>query len=179
MGKIVNKAELAEILGKSERTLTTWQKNGLPIASDGERGSSNFYDVEEVIEWMINREIRRLVGDSEDPEGAYDYEKERARLTHHQANKVALEEEILRGDLIPAETVAFVQGQMLAAFRAKLLGMPTKLAPRVQFLEGLPELESEIRESVYDALSELSEFDPSAFGARAVPEGDSGDSAAS
>ena len=30
MGKRVNKRELAEILGKSERTLTDWQDDGPP-----------------------------------------------------------------------------------------------------------------------------------------------------
>lgn len=53
---IVNKRELAGILGRSERTLTTWQeKEGLPILLDAGRGGENQYDTAAVIEWMIAR----------------------------------------------------------------------------------------------------------------------------
>jgi len=42
---IVNKKELAEIIGISERSLTEWQKEGLPVASYADnRGQANEYD---------------------------------------------------------------------------------------------------------------------------------------
>lgn len=163
MGKLVQKAELAKILGKTERTLTTWQKNGMPIEVDGSRGTANQYDTQAVIEWIIAREIETQFGG--DPNGErYNFEQERARLTHHQANKAELEEQTLQGKLIPTELVEMVQTKMLAAFRAKCLALPTKAAPKVVFLDDLAETEAELKKEIYDALNELSEFDPEQYG---------------
>ncbi|MCP5136579.1 MAG: terminase small subunit [Gammaproteobacteria bacterium] len=54
---IVNKKVLSDILGVSERTLTDWQSNGLPIKLNAGRGASNQYDTADVIEWMIQRAL--------------------------------------------------------------------------------------------------------------------------
>lgn len=177
MGKLVNKGELSGLLGKSERTLTTWQKNGMPIEVDGGRGSHNLYDVEHVINWLINREIEARVQSHGSLEQLYDYDMERARLTHHQANKTELEEKVLRGQLIHADTVAMVQTKMLSAFRAKCLSLPTKTAPRVIYLDDIAEVEGELRSAIYDTLSELSEFKPEQYGIGIVRDDSADDSA--
>lgn len=168
---IVNKTQLADIVGRTPQTLTTWQKNGMPIHADGRNGQSNQYDTAEVIQWMIRQQIEKLTisGDGQ----VFDYEAERARLTHHQANKTALEERQLHGELIHAEKVQWVWGKLIAAFRAKCLSIPTKTAPRVQSTDDLATIEQELRISVNDALTELSEFRASDYGIRVVPEVDS------
>jgi phage terminase Nu1 subunit (DNA packaging protein) len=51
MGKVVNKRELSEILGASEAALTEWQRIGMPMLLDADRGHSNSYDTEAVIRW--------------------------------------------------------------------------------------------------------------------------------
>lgn len=165
---LVNKSQLAEILGKTPQTLTTWQKNGMPIFAEGRNGQSHQYETADVIQWLISREIGKLTIDSDGV--VHDYEMERARLTHHQANKVSLEERVLSGELIHANTVSEVQTKMLSAFRAKCLSIPTKTAPRVVYLSDLAEVEGELRQSIYDALSELSEFKPEQYGISVVRE---------
>lgn len=52
----VNKVELSEILGVDERTLTNWQKAGMPIVARGGRGKSNLYDTRQVVAWLLARE---------------------------------------------------------------------------------------------------------------------------
>ena len=47
---IVTKSELAEILGVSERTLSTWQQEGLPIENQQHQG--NTYHTVKVIDWL-------------------------------------------------------------------------------------------------------------------------------
>lgn len=170
---LVNKTQLAEILGKTHATLTTWQKNGLPIAIDGTKGQANQYETTDVINWLIRREISKLTVDDEGK--VHDYDLERARLTHHQANKTELEAKVLKGQLIPATTVEHVQGAMVGSFRAKVLSIPTKAAGKVQNLTDLAEIEDCIRSEVYEALTELGEYDPYAYGIQLVSE-DSGDS---
>ena len=162
MVKLVNKVELAELLDKSERTLTTWQKNGLPIEVEGRRGAGNKYNVAKVIDWLIQRKISTLTV-SEDG-AVHDYEAERARLTHHQANKTELEAQVLKGKLIAAETVERVQGDMVSAFRAKMLSLPTKTAGKVQNLTSLAEIEEVLRLEVHESLTELSDYEPKSYG---------------
>lgn len=161
MGKIVNKKELAEIFGKSEVTLTQWQKNGLPIKLEAQRGQSHQYDTEDAINWLIRREIGKLTVD--DQGRVHDYEAERARLTHHQANKTELEESVLRGSLIPAETVERVQGDMVSAFRSKILSIPTKAAHALIGLEELAEAKDVLQQYLFEALKELADYRPSQY----------------
>jgi phage terminase Nu1 subunit (DNA packaging protein) len=113
-GQIVNKSELCEILGCSQTTITTYQKNGLPIEVDGGRGQSNSYNTKDVIEWLIDWRLRKL--SSPKNEALYIFEEERARLTHHQANREALKEMEEQGELIPAEHVARQDAEKNKAF---------------------------------------------------------------
>ena len=48
----LNKRDLARKLGCSERALTTWQQQGLPILESGRRGQSNTYDLAAVVAWI-------------------------------------------------------------------------------------------------------------------------------
>ena len=54
MGRQVSKADLAEIVGRDERTLSRWQREGMPVHEIGlGRGNENQYDTEEVIGWLV------------------------------------------------------------------------------------------------------------------------------
>lgn len=156
---LVNKKELADILGKTERTITTLQKNGLPIKNDGKRGTANVYETEEVIDWLIHRELARMVGQHGSPEDAYIYEVEKARLTHHQANIAELDERIKRRELIPVEEVITVEENMIASSRAKLLGLPKKLSPRLLGINDLPQVEAILSGGVREVAEELASHD--------------------
>jgi hypothetical protein len=48
----LNKAELAGKLRVSQRSLTTWQKEGLPVLEHGRRGQHNVYDLAAVVAWI-------------------------------------------------------------------------------------------------------------------------------
>lgn len=55
-GMQVNKKELSEIFGISERTLTEYQKDPLfPFIEDGGRGQKNLYDTAQVLRYLISR----------------------------------------------------------------------------------------------------------------------------
>lgn len=164
MSKLVNKKQLAEIVGKTERTLSAWQKQGLPISKEAKgRGAAHEYDTKEVIDWMINQEIDKRVKKHGSINELYDYEIERARLTHHQANKAALEEKVLHGELIPTDEVIRVQGNMVSAFRARSLSIPTKAAHSLLGVTDLNEGKAILKQFVYEALDELADFDATQY----------------
>lgn len=83
---------------------------------------------------------------------------ETARLKKMQADKAALELDVMRGRLIPAETVAKVWAAMLVACRQKMLSLPSTIATRVF---GLPvrDIQAEAETLVHNALLELKDYD--------------------
>jgi len=86
-------------------------------------------------------------------------ESERTKLASAQAEKCELEVEQIKGNLIPAEHVQEVVDTMLSSFRARLLSLPTKAAHAVLPLTDQAEAEDVLREYVYEALQELSDYD--------------------
>ena len=155
MGKLVNKTELSEIIGKTQKTLTTWQSQGMPFKLAGKRGTSNEYDTADVIDWIVKRELDKYLGSDGE---SYDLEKERSRLTHHQANKTALEEDVLKGELIPSDVVKNEWSKMVSSMRAKMLSLPTKAAHKLLNIGDFEEIESIMKSHIYEALQELSEY---------------------
>ena len=85
-----------------------------------------------------------------------DLTQERARLAHHQANKAALEERKLKGELIEVEEVAEIVGKDYGNVRAKLLAIPHKAAPRVAIESDTAALAAMLGDYVNEALAELS-----------------------
>lgn len=86
-------------------------------------------------------------------------DEERARLASEQADKVAMENAVTRGELVYASQMAQIMGKALTAFRARLLAAAVKLAPRVN--PGNPNLARELIDAEHTAaLAELADFDP-------------------
>ena len=128
------------------------------LAHEGDpppRNSDGSVPPREFGEWF-RRRLLAEIGIAQDGT-AYDYEAERARLTHHQANNAALDEAKKRGELIPAEDVAREWTDMISRARAKLLGLPPRLAAHAMTCATVREAEEFARAEVYAALSELGE----------------------
>jgi hypothetical protein len=86
----------------------------------------------------------------------YDYDTEKARLTHHQANIASLEEEVKRKNLLPADVVQSHWEQMVANMRAKLLNLPGRLSSVVLGVETVQDAEREAMKLVRESLEEIS-----------------------
>lgn len=159
---IVNQTELCEILGKTAKTLNSWIDAGLPVLRRGGHGSPNQYDTEAVIGWMIQREIGKL--SVHDDGEVYNFEAEKARLTHEQAEKVAMENMVRRGQLVDTEKVAGWWASIITNAKQRLLAIPTKAAPLVLGLKTLPEVRDQLETTINEVLLELSTTDPVAGG---------------
>lgn len=121
MGKRVNKRELSEILGVSERALTEWQDAGMPIEERGDRGEANVYDTEVVIRWWVAREA-----------GKDRAESERERLTRLQADQIELDMAMKRRTLVAVDEVEPAYQRIVAGAKSYLL---TQVVPLVQAIE--------------------------------------------
>ena len=143
----ITKRELADALGASIATVESWQRAGLKHTR---QGNKNVYSLRDVIEFL-----RARGGD----EKTLDARQEQAKL--HRANRQLRELQIeeAAGRLIPVIHAEMALTGIVAAARARLLGLPNRLAAIAYGCTSLPEIETEARALVYEALNELSETD--------------------
>lgn len=78
------------------------------------------------------------------------------RLTAARADKVELEVQAKKGELIAVKEVEKKWAAMLIAFRGKMLTIPTALAPELSGMDSPAEIEALLRRSIHEALNELS-----------------------
>lgn len=103
--------------------------------------------------WMADV-VRALFAE---PAGKLDLSNERAQLAHAQTQKVKLEVAQLQKELVPADQLADTWGNYVANARAKILGLGSKLAPRVAAEKSTQVCQAIIDAAVYEILSELKE----------------------
>jgi len=148
MGKKVNKRELSEIIGYSERTLTEWQKDKtFPLELDGGRGGSNLYDTVDVIEWHLKRALS----------GA-ENETARERKDRLGGDEIELRLAEASGQLIPAEGVEQRLTDAVMAARTEILNGDDKLKTELDILYGIDLDIDLLNEHSRAVLSQLSAY---------------------
>lgn len=125
----VNKKQLADIVGVSERTLTEWQEEGLPIARKGMRGEENEYDTAVVFTWYARRALV-LAGKSET-------QRDREARLRGDMLEIQLAKE--HGSLVPAGEVKPVWESRVLAAAAFMMSRQSRLAG---ILEATPGIEA-------------------------------------
>ncbi|WP_205600751.1 type IV toxin-antitoxin system AbiEi family antitoxin domain-containing protein [Gracilibacillus sp. YIM 98692] len=151
--KIVTTKEISEILNLGDRRIRQLaNENALVRIGHGK------YDLPA----SINSYIEYVV-DREKPEGDLDKTEEEALWTRARRKKTELELQIMRGELHRSEDVKLVMNDMLGAFRARLLGLPSKTAPQILGKSEIPAIKNVLKDAVFEALEELSDYDPHVF----------------
>ena len=140
--------ELAAAFHVTEKAIRDWTARGMPLARAGAqgRGRRAYYDLGACVDWYFGANHQRL-----------NLEAERARLAKEQADKTALDNELRRGRLVDVEEVAQLWTDLVAAARARLLAMPTKLGPTLVNTPDPAVVAETIRREVYSALDELAQ----------------------
>ena len=148
---MANQREVSEHLGLSVASISELIKKGvLP----SKRGRSPL-DINVCRHAYISY-LRKLAGYHK-KSGSGDIAEEKTRLTKAQADKAELEVSELEGKLIPAPLVQDTWTDFVANVRAKLLGIPSRLAHQMITTENYAEAEKLLKDSIYDALNELAD----------------------
>ena len=139
----MTQAQVASILDVTARRVRQMHQEGKgpPQNADGQ------YDEGDFGRW--------LRGQAADLSGGYNYEAERARLTHEQANKVSLEVAELRGELVRASEVGPYWSDMVASMRGKLVGIPSRLSALVAETIARARFQTQADALVCEALAEI------------------------
>ena len=134
MGDLVNKRELAKVMGVSEPTVESWLDDGLPVVSKGSNGVAYQFDVEAVKAWKVAREdaarseVERrqqsLFGDGERLAPAGNARDVREML---EAERVAMALSAQRREHIPRQEVEDDYKAVFGLFRQHVLALDSAL----------------------------------------------------
>ncbi len=145
MSEYISKIEFSRTIGRSERQITRDLNEGLPHRK---KGRNVYISVAQAFNWYMERST-----------GKDGYEKAKVRLLSAQAEKTELEVETMRGKLVEVEQVGMVWGKLVSAFRARILSMPSRLAPQLANNKKVKEIEQILNNTLYEALEEISRYD--------------------
>lgn len=150
MGKTVSKLELGEIVGRDERTLSRWQKEGMPVVEFGVgRGNENRYDTQAVFEWLLRQAALN---------GKKESTRDRLDRLRGDREELALAKDL--GEVvIEAEMVERFEAVITAAKIELLNTFPDELAATLAAQYGVQVDDQLIREPIEHILRRLSAYD--------------------
>lgn len=154
---VVATADLVDFFGVSDQTIANLTAKGV-LARVGRgryhlRASTRAY-----IGHLREQAAGRAAGDeSDEPDAAPDLARERALLARVQREGHAMKNAVFRGELISVEDAGAAIGAVIAASRAKLLGLPTRFAPSCIGLTDLVQAREVLTEGTHEALNELAD----------------------
>ena len=141
----VNKRVLADVLGTTERTLTEWQDEGLPIEAKGERGEENSYDTAAVIAWHVQRSLQR----------AGKAESQRDREARLRGDMLELELALKNNTMVSVDEIRPTwQGRVLAA-AFFMMGRQSRLAGILEATPGIEAKRELLKREDADFLTKL------------------------
>lgn len=150
---------LADMLGIKQTTVRHLASSGVMP-----RVSSGRYKMRD----CVHNYVMQLRIQSRTPDSGADNEKPELRemQARHEAVKLQMSEmqlKLMKGKLHKSEDVERVMTAMLTSMRAKLLSLPSRVAPRVAQADDPEEVMAILQADMFDALHELTEYTPEMF----------------
>ena len=152
----LTQTQVAALFGVTPRTVRDW--------ADAPRNGDGSYHGPAIVAYYL---AKRVGADGEDGER---HPTQRERLAAAQAEKVESENRVRRGELVEVEQVGVEWDDLVLNARAKLLSLPTKIAPQLVGRTDPNAIRSILRSEINAALIELageSGPDPEAVAAAA------------
>lgn len=131
---IVNRNEFAEIVGKSAKWVGGWIDDGMP-ATGGGRGKPIQIDTVVAIQWLIDREVKKQVGDDDEGEDrspkAGTKDGEELLLTKAKRRKAEVEADKAEETVISLDDVGQFLFAISTLYGNELNGLGARLASEV------------------------------------------------
>ena len=154
----VSAAVLGGIFGVTDRRIRQMAEEGIIVRAA--KGRYNL--VGSLKNYILSLKLAADGANSDDPDGELDIEEEKALHERVKRHISELKLQIMQGDLHKAEDVQRVMTDMLAAFKTRILNIPSKVAPILENRDANT-IKERLTSEVMEALNELKDYDPKAF----------------
>jgi phage terminase Nu1 subunit (DNA packaging protein) len=146
-GQKLNRSGVARLFGVSLTAVDNWIVAGLP----GQKVDGHWeFDRDEIKAWKAER------GNGKPPRGAITLGEARRRKIIADTELSRFELRKLKREYIPNEQVEEVWCRLVGNFKARILTMPSKLAPRLIQIADPNVIRGMLMDAMYEALTELS-----------------------
>jgi phage terminase Nu1 subunit (DNA packaging protein) len=143
----VNLGEAAQIAGVSVNTVRAWLRRGLPAV---QRQGEWRIDVEAMQAWR-----QRHLAAARPSAGKREIEAARARKLAAEAAMAEIDLALKCGDAVSIADAARGWAELVAAFRARILALPARLAPALVAETDLLRARAAVEAALHEALREL------------------------
>lgn len=155
---VVSSSTLGKILNLSERRIRQLAEVG--VVEKVKRGQYKLIDnIQRYIMYIkTNDEASDIESDNK-----LDLDREKALYERVKRKQAELKLAAMKGTMHESKDVERVMSDMLANFRSKVLGIASKVAPMLVARDNITEIQNLIQKECFEALSELSEYNPADF----------------
>jgi len=157
---VVSPKTLEKVFKLKERQIRYLAEDG--ILTKASRGKYKF--TESVTNYIAHLKANKeLKNPDKDKEKKVDYDEQKAK--HELAKRLRTEMQLakMENKLHDSEDVEAVMADMLYKFRAKMLAIPSKLAPGLANEHDIVEISKILKDTIHSALIELADYNPEMF----------------
>ncbi len=155
----VNSATLEKMIGVSDRRIRQLAEEGIVV-----RAAKGRYKLKDsIMNYILTLKVAMEAAGTDSPDGELDLEEEKAIHERVKRHISELKLQVMKGELHRSGDVERVMTDMLVSIRARLLAMPTKLAPLLVARNDVGYIRTALNREVLDALNELKDYDPKDF----------------
>lgn len=150
MPHVVNRSEIADILGVSKPTIDNWIAKGLPVLKSGKRGKASEFDAGACHQWKLEQEQKL----NQDHSGET-HEEARTRKTVTEANLLDIELKRKRGEVVEIEDVVRVMRNHFISIRSGLLNLGKRLPPELLVMDNERDIKELLNTEIEETLTGL------------------------
>lgn len=153
----VSAAVLSEIIGVSDRRIRQLADEGILV-----RAAKGRYNLKESMKnYILNLRIAVDQGEDYDSEQSLDEIKAQHEKVKMHMSQLKLS--LMQGEVHKSSDVENVMKDMLSSFRARLLNLPSKMAPLLVMRENPDWIRDSLTGEVLEVLKELKDYNPKDF----------------
>lgn len=157
-GLVVSGKVMGDIIGVTDRQIRNLAKEGvIPKLKNG-----SYELVPAIHAYIENIKIKAEI-DKAEIKDTENYNKEKTLHERAKRQKAELILGQMKGEFHSSTKVKSVMSDMLMNFKSKMISFPTKVAPLLTGRTEISVIEDILRGEVYEALTELSEYNPEDF----------------
>lgn len=154
----VSAAVLGGIFGVTDRRVRQMAEEGIIIRAA--KGRYNL--VESLKNYILSLKLAAEGATMGGPDGEINLDEEKGLHERVKRHISELKLQTMKGELHKAEDVERVMSDMLAAFKTRIMNIPSKVAPMLEDRDA-GYIKERLTNEVTEALNELKDYDPKAF----------------